>query len=192
MRISYPSGTRRNKTHEYLHRYTSLPQLIKKDESEIQQLQVNLAEKDLSYVADYFLYGTSPLKQYSANELYYKTEAERDKIFREYTTKLDKVREKKYALETKYNNILHQEEQERQAREQAARDAKQKRQAEVREQLRKQQAILNEGNQRKAKDNAAAAKHAAALEQQQAHVPMNLQASAPPMEEEQLIIKRKR
>lgn len=181
----------------------ALPQKIAHEEKEIAELYQKLIEKDLSY---YYLSHkiTSP-KQYSTNDLYYKTEPQRSQILREYREILDDVLLKKSKLNSELNDILHKEklqrkENERIAREEAARQARlaeERRQAELQERLRRQQAeeareaeakqkeaelvaqqkaLLDDFEAKKAKEDAAA-KHADALEKQQSHVHMDVNSA---------------
>lgn len=126
----------------------AFPQKIAHEETEIATLHQKLIAKDLSYGLYYLGHKIASPKQYSTNDLYYKTEPERSQILREYREILDDVLLKKSKLDSKLNDILHKEklqreENERVAREEAARQARlaeERRQADLQDRLRRQQA----------------------------------------------------
>lgn len=126
----------------------AFPQKIADVEKEIATLHQKLIEKDLSYGLYYLGHKIASPKQYSTNDLYYKTEPERSQILREYREIHESVLLKKSNLKTEYDNILYKEklqreENERVAREEAARQAQlaeQKRQADLQDRLRRQEA----------------------------------------------------
>jgi ankyrin repeat protein len=234
------------------------PQEMIEIEKQITSLHQQLAEKDPSYFFKGLFRAAASPKQYSANELYYMTEAQRTQISLGYTQIYNQVLQKKKELKNELNTFIAQEEKERKQEKKRIREAKKQEQARIEEQNRRerelqviqkrnaeieaerrrelelkkqqhtadlaqikglhhyeekklqddatkkaQQVEIDRCNKEKAAkdtqqailDQAAATKaradqerirqqqHAAALDKQQAHVPMNLQPSAPPMEQ---------
>ena len=225
-------------------------------QKKITSLYEKLAQKDGAYLLNIIFSPEVSPKQYSANELYYMTHAQRTQISLGYIEIRNQVLERKRNVKNRLDSLITQEEEQRRQKEKRIRDAQRQEQARI-DELNRRERELQEARERNAaaqaqrkreleqkkqqqeadlaqikefhryeqeklhndaakkaqqeeidrcnkekaakeqatRDKAAAAKaladkeqarqqqHAAALDKQQEHVPMNLKPSAPPMDQ---------